>query len=422
MLLNSPAVEAWLSRFESADQDAAITLLNALNALDSEAQDTAIRTLILNTYSSSKAHIALFASREVDEHEDESTAFPLEPSAGKGSVGNRRYITCPYFTFGSPNLLPDTADVGSEGRIARLIRDIAKADNRFLPHPTFEELRKQRPSIFLIVDDFAGSGNRINKFAYWLYNDPHLKSLHSYGKFRFHAVAALSTAIARDNIRSNPLIAAFIFSNFARTFSSVGWSKDTQNVVRKLALKYGKRTNHRHMSLGFQKTESLTLLSSSCPNTLPAILWSGTGNRWTPLFPHAQVSGELWHLLENGERLSLGDRLREHGRFFDDERLSSGHAQLFAGKLMALLAVSTKFRMPYARLEQLSMILGFPISEVQVLFDYAKQFNLIDGSGRLTESGRYELNRLRRIRPAQVGAEKEQANAFYFPKSVKSQV
>ena len=174
------------------------------------------------------------------------------------------------------------------------------------------------------------------------------------------------------------------------------------------------------MSLGYDRSESLTLLSSSCPNNVPAIFWAA-GRSWRPLFPHGQVPDDLRSAILDGERVSLGVRLKALGRAYLERGLADENISTFGRQLIALLGASTRFRSPFTRFEQLAMILGLSMSEVAALFDHAQRYRLVDPRGRLTEGGRYELDHLRAQLPADPATPSGEATKPYYPKSLRRQ-
>jgi hypothetical protein len=188
--------------------------------------------------------------------------------------------------------------------------------------------------------------------------------------------------------------------------------------MRAFAVKYGKRTNRRHLSLGYRDTESLSLLSDHCPNNVPAIFWA-VGRAWRPLFPNGKVPEDVYLLLLDGDRVTLEERLRlDRDAYLSHE--TGGGTSLFGKRSADFLRASTRFRAPLDRFEQLAMTLGISISEVALLSEHAQLHGFVDTHGRLTEAGRFELDRLK----SQVAASRgntPQAARYYFPKSLRHQ-
>jgi hypothetical protein len=134
-----------------------------------------------------------------------------------------------------------------------------------------------------------------------------------------------------------------------------------------------------------------------------------------------QVPESLYPLLAQNEGTTLTDRLRQQGREFVAEEPGGKQFSPFAEKLLALLTISTKFRMPYKRFEKLAMILDLPISEVGLLFAHAQEHAFIDEQGRLTEAGRFELSRLRERNRSESHVARPKVVIDYYPKSIKHQ-
>lgn len=132
--------------------------------------ESAITGLINQAAEDVDGPIALYAVREIDD-----TYRPLDEAVIDAT--------------------PRGSDIGSEGRVANIIRNAAKrVPTRFISHPSLDELRDRRVDAIFVVDDFIGSGKRSSKYISALWQSRSLRSWVSYHRLKLMAVAFSGTS------------------------------------------------------------------------------------------------------------------------------------------------------------------------------------------------------------------------------------
>jgi hypothetical protein len=148
---------------------------------------------------------------------------------------------------------------------------------------------------------------------------------------------------------------------------------------------------------------------------LPAVFTQG-GRGWVPLFPKRtippafaeqlreyQLSESLAELAERVGQLRLGRNERLSYMRPESEEL-----------LRALLLIARGFRPPAA----LAAELAIEVSTAEALVASLRQLGLVDETGRVTGTGRRELNAQKR-RLRRTTADLEGSDAAYYPQSLR---
>lgn len=267
----------WLEQFSEADRRLARDVLSSLTLVSHNEFERTIEKLIQGRAESVDGMVALFAVREMDYSDD-------------------------YFNVSHAGLDPRHvdavdrgADIGSEGRVAAIIRNIEKYNrSKFLNHPTIESMRQHKCRAIMLVDDLIGSGDRSITFSQSLWNNTTIKSWVSLKYVETIFVSYAATPAGRQVAEGGPMGGTCHFARFCPTLS------DFQPVklipeIQKLFQKYAKKTSKQHLSLGYRQSASLLVFEHGCPNNVPAVMWAPRTARkhWIPLFPNRVVQGEI---------------------------------------------------------------------------------------------------------------------------------
>lgn len=144
-LLSTARGRQWLSQFELADQEIARKAVRSLTLVSHNEFERNLISLVEKHAAEENGLVALFAVREIC------------PDA-------------PFFVQstrdGVVDALSSGVDHGSEARIATIIRNLCKsAPDKFMNHPTIEEMRSRKCGAIFFLDDFIGSGDRVVDFC-----------------------------------------------------------------------------------------------------------------------------------------------------------------------------------------------------------------------------------------------------------------
>lgn len=266
----------WIEQFSEADRRLARDVLSALTLVSHNEFERTIEKLILDRAASISGVVALFAVREMDYWAD--------------------YFSLANETAGAKHVdaVGRGADIGSEGRIAAIIRNIANSNRaKFLNHPSIESMREHKCRAIMLVDDLVGSGERSKKFAQSLWNNPTIKSWVSLKYIETIFVSYALTNTGRQVAERSPMNGTCHFARFCPTLVDFQPPKLIP-IIQKLFRKYGNETSKPHLSSGYKKSAALLVFEHGCPNNVPAIMWAPTTTKkpWIPLFPNRVVQGE----------------------------------------------------------------------------------------------------------------------------------
>lgn len=375
-LPNTDRGKAWLAQFDLEDQENAARLLSALTLVSHSAFERALKSLILSEAARIAGPVALYATRELDEGISyyEAMANPNDPMAPLDAVSRG-------------------ADLGSEARIAAIIRNLCKSDpEKLLNHPSLEMLRATRAKTIIVVDDIVGSGKRTANFIKAMWRSKSVMSWHSRHKIKFVALAYTAMRIGIGQVcglKCKPKVALV---RDCPTFSDIPWHNDIEVAIRALCNHYGRQTSRPGMRLGFKKTMAALIFEHGCPNNAPSILWApvSEGTVWCPMFPDRTV------LLEESSAfpsdIMARDPIAILTELADDEEpelppaiLGKSVLGLTTTMVLALIARGIRSR------AALSYATGYDAIECASLLDRCVERGYLTATLRLTSDGRAEL-------------------------------
>tara|TARA_R110002124_G_scaffold247289_2_gene412358 strand:- start:66 stop:1319 length:1254 start_codon:yes stop_codon:yes gene_type:complete len=266
----------WLEQFSEVDRRLARDVLSSLTLVSHNEFERTIEELVLERAETINGVVALFAVREMD--------FGVDYFSGLNGANGQEHV----------DAVGRGADIGSEGRIASIIRDIAKSNpNKFLNHPSVESMRAHKCRALMLVDDLIGSGRRARSFAHSLWINPTIKS---WASLKYIETIFVSYALANAGRRiaeSSPMGGTCYFARFCPALVDFQPPKLIP-FIHDLFRTYGNKTSKPHLCSGYKKSAALLVFEHSCPNNVPAILWAPSTPKkpWVPLFPNRVVQGE----------------------------------------------------------------------------------------------------------------------------------
>lgn len=422
-LIDTTRGKHWLNNFvHPAERDIASRLLSALELISNQLLEAGVRTVIeeLAAKRIHKRPLALFAAREISTGELET--LPGHNYFGclckdEGHLCAADSSSCIKKRKYKPRAVGPGSNIGSEGRIAQLIGNLAEDRTRFLDHPSLDEMAQRRVDHIVIVDDFSGSGSRIAGFIDHIYAHRTIKSWISSRSVNLFAIAFSATASAQRRIEGLRPKTTLLMHRSCPTFIDVGWDAGEQAEVTQLCKSIGKLVHAEPWALGYNDTKSLMVFEYGCPNNVPAMLWKSRG-AYHAIFPRRQIPLDL---LPAFAAPSKADNTNARLRRLRQPNLAKV-AQLLQRDALSttlfLAVVAKRARRSVRFYENVSVFSGLSIAECRLLRAKCLEWKLIDHRNHLTEAGYAALARLRKENQIQ-SREFDKTLRPYYPKALK---
>ena len=389
-----PPCRIWLNKnFRAHQFDTAALLLNSLKLVShSEFERTLIR-IITDTAAQVPGKVALYCVRDIPSGQ---RYFPNESNI-------------------PPPALSPKEEIGSEGRIANILRNISRENpNKFLNHPSIDEMRRVKCHRMFLVDDVIGTGETVLGFAKSIYRDPRIRGWISGRLMRISLFSYAASVNAEKCLRQSLNFISEIKFDCRTTGASIFWSHEQRSAIERLCKESGRRTNNPDAGLGYENSLSFIVFEHGCPDNAPAILWSNSG-RWSALFKNRSIPSEVTKYFDP-QYSSL--RAREIFKLLGHNRLAEaawlGHADPDAIRLTIILAAISKKLRKTARISDAT---GISIVECDRLIAVAVEYGLLTSGPYLTPLGLAELQRLKRIEAQRKVADGNEP--FYYPHSLR---
>lgn len=397
-LLLTKRGERWLLNFDEADRAMARELTATLVLVSHNEFERGLTSLVHEVAQAINGPVALYGARELDSNfrfdaEDETDPIDATP---RGS------------------------DIGSEGRLANIIRNVALGQpSKFLNHPTLQELRAKRVDAVLVLDDFIGSGKRCSDYLTSLWQSRSLRSWTSYKRIRFDAIAYSATAAGIRCVQRHPAHPATHIVRYCPTITTLHWKNSRIDAAKKMCRKYANQASLRGWALGFRDSQSLLVFEHGCPNNAPAIFWAASKKvpKWTPLFPAKRVDTSIatafpneivrrdpvHALVEAGQRrLASALAFNAHRPLTDQEALT--------------LALFSKGQ---NRVETVANATGLSAKEATGLIEQCIAAGWISARQRITDKGLAELRGIRASLTRSVRPVPDLGNEEYYPTALR---
>lgn len=393
-LLLTEQGERWLRNFEESDRGIARDLASALLLVSHNAFEREITALINQVAEGIDGPIALYAAREVESD-------------------------CRILDESEIDATPRGSDIGSEGRVASIIRNLVRrSPARFLNHPSLDELRMRRADAIFVVDDFIGSGKRCSEYIGALWQSRSLRSWVSYHRLKLMAVAFSGTSEGIVRVEQHACHPLVHIARHCPTITNLHWKNARIEAAKDLCRKYGRRARLNWI-YGFGGTVALLAFEHGCPNNVPAIFWgeSTAGRDWIPLFKANRVdetqASTFPPELHNPSPVSM---LIEAGQ----QRLASALAQNMrhplTDKETLTLALFAKGK---TRDETVANSLGLPPREATALVERCIEAGWITPRRRITEAGLAELRGITNISLRRPGGLPDIGEEAYYPTALR---
>ncbi|MGX7345449.1 phosphoribosyltransferase-like protein [Acetobacter pasteurianus] len=402
-LPNTQKGKEWLSQFDLLDRENAARLLGALTLVSHSAFERALQSLVLSEAEKVNGPVALYAVREIDKGVSyfEAMANPDDPLASLDAVARG-------------------SDLGSEARIAAIIRNICKTKpEKLLNHPSLEKLRTTRAKAIIVVDDIIGSGKRSAGFISAMWRSKSVMSWYSRHEIQFVALAYTATQFGAEQVCKLGCCPKVVLVRDCPTFNDIPWHNDIESAIVALCKNYGQRTSRPRMKLGFKKTMAALVFEHGCPNNTPSILWAPISEKstWQPMFPDRTVPLEQTSAFPPD--VMARDRIAMLTELSGDEEAELptailGESALGMTTVTVLALVASGIRSRAA----LSYATGYDAKDCTELLNRCVERGYLTGTLRLTPAGRAELNE--QIRPSERSKwVPQRGEDDYYPKQLR---
>lgn len=394
-LLLTERGEQWLANFDDADKPVARLLVSKLILVSENEFERKLLGLIVEAGNKSTGPIGLYGVRELISGEHVFSA-----------TGNEISST------------PRGVDIGSEGRLATMIRNLARENpTKFLNHPTWDEMRRVKCRRIFFVDDFIGSGKRVSDYIHDFYENATIKSWQSYKLIRASVIAYSGTSAGIARVKSTRMRPRVEIERSCPTISKEIRFKDNERSdVTELCKEYARRAKFR-LPLGYADTGALMVFEHSCPNNCPQIFW-GTNVRWAPLFFGKSISLEARKIFPPEiVRHTPVSILIEAG----EKRIAQAAKDLVKRPLPAeWLAVLSLFSKGIRRVDAVESTTRLSHRDAAEVIEKCVASGLLTQSWRLTNFGARELQASRKLAIAKTDGLHKTPPDDYYPNSLRN--
>jgi hypothetical protein len=390
---------SWLAQFKAEHRDTAARLLSALTLVSHSAFERGMLGLIELRAAAFDGPIGLFAMREV------------KPTVGYFVQARN---TIEPEDRGDINAVGPGKELGSETRIAALIRNLARGcPEKFLNHPSLAEMQSAKVRGIFVVDDLLGSGHRAKEFLQSIWQHETIRSWHSLHLIQFEVITYSATNLGKataQKAKGRPIVWV---ERDCPTFLEIPWQKTIHAEILALCREYGQRTSIPWMALGYQRGMVALVFEHGCPDNVPAILWAPTDAKsdWRPLFPDRSVmSGEASAFPPEIIRRDPNIVLAQAGQ----ENLAASGALSRRGPIgetiLLMLALTAK---GIRRRSALTYATGVSAQDCSRRLDLCVRWGFLTRTLRLTQAGKAELDYARKLAPFEEAVPPKGEEAYY---------
>jgi len=374
-LLLTERGQKWLNNFQDEDKQFARILVSHLMLISEIEFERELIKRIEIEAARHKGCIALFGVRELDEGAQEHI-FDAE---GTGV-----------------NATPRGVDIGSEGRIATILRNMARASNgKFINHPDIIEMREKKCVAIFFIDDFIGSGKRVKKYVEDFYSNATIRSWHSFHLIKTEVFSYSGTSDGIRKIRQSKTRPRINIVRSCPTISTLLLVNEQIDELKILCKNYA-RTNKMNYPFGFGSVGALIVFEHSCPNNCPQILWgSPKNNSWEPLFLGKAVASNARSVFPPEiTRRDPVNLLIAAG----EKRIADAARNLVRRPLPAeWLATLSLFEKGVRRIDAVEGVTGLNHSESAKVIEECVTAGLLTQKWRLSVFGQQELKATRKM-------------------------
>lgn len=389
----------WLEQFNKEDHPRIRQLTDALALVSLQEFERSLQRLIEKFAKESAGPVALYAAREVPE--DSGLCF-REGGSGLDSV-------------------EDGSDLGSEARVATLIRQLCRTqEERLLRQPSIESLLEHRVHDVIVVDDILGSGRRAWSYLDQLWQDSTAKSWWSYKKIRFTVLAYAGTADGIKYVSRHPCKPKVEVHRYCPTLNGLPWPREHLRLAKLLCKQYSKKYQLKGNFQGYGSTAALLVFEHGCPNNVPNIFWADSkkeGMVWQPLFPGRASVAETASVFpsELAARTPISVLLAA-----GQERVAGALSSVVQRPLpQSIIITLALLGRGINRVEAIAHATNLSVDGCKLLLETCIAEGLVSPRRRLTDAGAAELRGIASAVKPRMNDVLELGDDCYYPKSLR---
>ena len=390
--------QEWIGNFDPHDQDAAVLLVDSMRFVTMTTMRQALATKL------SASSIGNIEEPAMLVPERALTDFGVDPAQNPAAFRD-------FDPGAGLSVTP-----GSEGFIGSLIRDlIGREPDRWIPPgASLDDLKSRGCRSIVILSDFIGTGNRVHRLAAALRRNATIRSWHSFGWLRVHAVAySGSPDSIRSLARAGSPVASVTVVESAPTLGATRWDDRTRDDIELVCRSYA---SNKSFALGYEASGVLFASDRGAPNNLPAIFWQRRPAKWKPLFPEKTARPDfveqLGDYIPEAPFAELMERVNQ-SRLGRNDRIAPMRASI-----QDLVSVLASVRHGTRDVAEMAGSLHVPHDEVKGWIEALIQLGLVDTDRKLTALGATVLDAAnwgRRRTTARLRGD----GSMYYPSSLR---
>lgn len=401
----------WLEQFDVIDQPLAANLLDSIVWVSEREFKVKLENKVEKIANSTQGVVALFLEREIRKN-----GHGIQRFYKQSSKRPRRASGAALQPIESIKRYND--EVGSEGVVGSIATGIVRSNKqKYLLHPTAEQIRSRKIRKFILLADTIGSGDQISKCLDSLWKVASVKSWKSLKYIDFHVVCYTASEKSIKYLNKNKTKPTLDYVIPCPTIFNQFEHAGIRDRIVKLCEIYGKKANSSKSlpMLGYSSTGALIAYAHGLPNNCPVIFFK-KNKTWMPMFP-SRVTSQVGRELESGERKipyrSLLDRWQKKELSEASWIESEDHD---AKNLVTVMA--SLYRPPRTAVA-ISARTNLDIDYVERLLSTARFYDWVSNkSNRLTDNGIAILKKLERERSKEPIVFDEY-DPLYFPSTLR---
>lgn len=427
----------WLENFEDETEvNTAKRLLSELQIIENNKIETALQKKIIKLIEESDFNYFILLPITPISENLENKYIPrviTDPTQNISPHNSRLEFLSNFNPFKSIPL----DEIGSEGSIANLLRDVKleikeKTSNiKFLgidecknnaPSKEYlfdlEKINKLKEGIhFIFVTDCALSGTETEEYIRTFTEHEPFKKLLEDEEIKADVCIGAASEMAKSKIKDNFSKITINCAYFAKSFNDTTWEESFRIEVENLCKKYSENSSEY---LGFDNSKILFMTDRRIPDNVPEILIRSKSSSWKPLFNTRRDVTEV-------------DRVHKFLHILKSDTTSFGSPKIYQKiakvdnpqirELLLLLAAANRGTLLESHIPGVDYL---SILETKKRIENSLNANYIDNELDITKSGlsvlrSFEKGRLNfRPKPSNRYKEKEFDiyTNFYYPKKL----
>ena len=271
-------------------------------------------------------------------------------------------------------------------------------------------ISKNVRQIFLI-NDTGISGDQIQTFFTWFYNNKTIKSWNSYKLIKISSFVFVLTEEAEYLLKRTKGLCSIHNCLYSEN-GYRKWPEKTTNKILKFCEKYGQNLSKSIPPLGYNDSFNLTILSHKCPNNTPLIIWSDKNN-WNPLIPPRPNTNFIYN--ENDVNNSIQELFNKLGQLIKKTNYLLKPETKCSIVILKLIYKNRRYNEKY-----FSLYLGLNKYQLNFYLNELQNFNWIDEYNNLTPQGKKAVNYLSKKRKSNKKTKPslDENTEIYYPKSL----